>query len=133
MQFVPYEDDTVTFARANHLLAALLVACLYVAHALPAYAFTTDEVVQEIMGATVYAADGHEVGKVVDVSVSNDGEIGTVRFKTGAFLGFGEHVLDVPKGDYTALRGAVVLDVPAESLESLRPAPLGGMAEDRED
>jgi sporulation protein YlmC with PRC-barrel domain len=126
------KDDAVTFAGVKCQLAALAVACLYLVQALPAHAATIDEMVQETMGAPVYASDGHEVGKVVDVSVSDGGEIDAVRIKTGAFLGFGEHVLSVSKEDFTALRGAVVLDVPAEALESMRPTPLGGIGEDRD-
>ena len=105
----------------NRQLAASLVACLHLAQALPAHAVTTDEMIQEIVGALVYASDGHEVGEVVDVSVSDDGEIDAVRFKTGAFLGFGERVLALSRGDFTVLRGAVVVDLPAEAIETLRP------------
>ena len=64
---------------------------------------------------------GHEVGKAVDVSVSDDGEIDALRIKTGAFLGFGERVLALSKDDFTVLRGAVIVDLPAEAIETLRP------------
>ena len=108
----------MTFARVSLQLAALLaVACLV--QALPAQAVTSNDVIQEIIGAPVYASDGHEVGEVVDVSVSDDGEIDAVRVMTGAFLGFGERVLALSKGNFTVLRGAVVLDLPAEVLETL--------------
>jgi sporulation protein YlmC with PRC-barrel domain len=120
------KDDAVTCARVKCWLAATLVACLCLAQTLPVYAVTIDEMEQEIIGAPVYASDGHEVGEVVDVSVSDDGEIDAVRVKTGAFLGFGEHVLALSKDDFTVLRGAVVLDLPAEAIETLRPAPAGG-------
>jgi sporulation protein YlmC with PRC-barrel domain len=116
----------VACLRVNHQLTVLALAWLCLTPALPAHAVTIDEVVQEIVGAPVYAADGHEVGKVVDVSVSDDGEIDAVRFKTAAFLGFGERVLALSKDDFTVLRGAVVVDLPAEAIESLRPAPAGG-------
>jgi hypothetical protein len=35
---------------------------------------------------------------------------------TGAFLGLGTRTLEVPKSAFTTLRGAVVLDVPAEAV-----------------
>lgn len=116
----------MTVAGVNRQLAALAVAWLHLAQALPAHAVTIDEMIQEIVGAPVYASDGHEVGEVVDVSVSDEGEIDAVRFKTGAFLGFGERVLAVSKGNFTVLRGAVVVDLPAEAIESLRPVPADG-------
>jgi sporulation protein YlmC with PRC-barrel domain len=77
--------------------------------------------VEELIGAPVYASDGHEVGEVVDVSMSGDGEVDAVRIRTGTFLGLGERVLTLPKGNFMALRGAVVLDVPAEAFETLSP------------
>ena len=109
-------------AQSKIALAALLAAGLHLA-AVPAGAATMADTVQETMGAAVYASDGHEVGKVVDVSVSDDGEIDAVRVKTGSFLGFGQHVLALPKGSFMVLRGAVVVDLPAEAIETLRPVP----------
>ena len=116
----------MTFARLNFPFAVAVIAGLLIVQPFTAHAITPDEMVEEVIGAPVYASDGHEVGKVVDVSVSDEGEIDAVRFKTGAFLGFGEHVLAMSKGDFTVLRGAVVLDLPAEAIEILRPAPAGG-------
>ena len=109
----------MTFAGRN--IAAVVIVSLYLAQPFAAHAITTDELIQEIFGAPVYASDGHEIGEVADVSVSEDGEIDAVRVKTGAFLGFGEHVLALSRGAFTVLRGAVVLDLPAEAIETLRP------------
>lgn len=122
----------MTFARLKLPFTAFVVAGLHLAQPLPAHAITPDEMVEKVVGAPVYASDGYEVGEVVDVSVSDDGEIDAVRVKTGAFLGFGERVLTLSKGYFTVLRGAVVLDLPAEAVETLRPLPLGGIAEDRD-
>ena len=113
-------------AKSKLALAGLLAAGLLVAQPSLSHAVTIDEMVQETMGAPVYASDGHEVGKVVDVSVSDDGEIDAVRIKTGAFLGFGERVLALSKDDFTVLRGAVIVDLPAEAIETLRPVPADG-------
>jgi sporulation protein YlmC with PRC-barrel domain len=86
---------------------------------------------REMMGAPVYASDGHEVGQVVDLSMSVDGEVDAIRIKTGALLGFGEHVFTLSRGNFTVLRGAVILDLPAEAVETMRPTP-NGAAQDRE-
>lgn len=109
--------------KSKLALAGLLVAALHLASVSPAGAVTMDETVRETIGAPVYASDGHEVGKVIDLTVSDDGEIDAVRIKTGSFLGFGQHVLALPKGSFTVLRGAVVVDLPTEALETLRPVP----------
>jgi sporulation protein YlmC with PRC-barrel domain len=97
----------------------------------PAHAATPEEVAQEVMGAPVYASDGLQVGEVVDLSMSSEGDIDAVRFKAGALLGFGEHVFTLSSGNFTVLRGAVTLDLPAEAIEALRAAP-DGIAQDRE-
>jgi sporulation protein YlmC with PRC-barrel domain len=114
------ENDTMA-AKSKLALAGFLSACLLLAPPLTSHAVTIDEMVQETMGAPVYASDGYEVGKVLDVSVGEDGEIDAVRFKTAAFLGFGERVLALSNDYFTVLRGAVVVDLPAEAIESLRP------------
>jgi sporulation protein YlmC with PRC-barrel domain len=102
------------------------VAFLALALLAPAQAMTPGQMVEELIGAPVYASDGHEVGEVVDVSMSRDGEVDAVRIKTGTFLGLGERVLTLPKGNFMALRGAVVLDVPAEAIETLSPLQSDG-------
>jgi sporulation protein YlmC with PRC-barrel domain len=112
------------------MLVALVAACLNLAHT-PAHAVTPEQITREIMGAPVYVSDGHEVGQVVDVSMSGDGEVDTVRIRTGTFLGFGEQVLTLSRGNFTVLRGAVILDLPAEAMETLRPTP-SGTTQDRE-
>jgi sporulation protein YlmC with PRC-barrel domain len=119
----------VSLARTTYLVA-LVAACLNLAHT-PAHAVTPEQITRELMGAPVYASDGHEVGQVADVSMSGDGEVDALRIKTGAFLGFGEHVFTLSRGNFTVLRGAVVLDLPTEAVETLRPTP-NGAAQDRE-
>ncbi len=95
------------------------LAFLCVVYLAPAQAVMSEQMVEELIGAPVYASDGHEVGEVVDVSTSGDGEVDAVRIKTGTFLGLGERVMVLPKGNFVALRGAVILDVPAEAVEAL--------------
>jgi sporulation protein YlmC with PRC-barrel domain len=120
----------VSLIRTPVMLVALVVVCLNLAH-IPAYAVTPEQIVRELIGAPVYASDGHEVGRVADVSMGGDGEVDAVRIKTGAFLGFGEQVLTLPRGNFTVLRGAVILDLPAEAMETMRPTP-NGTAQDRD-
>jgi sporulation protein YlmC with PRC-barrel domain len=93
---------------------------------------TREQMAEELIGAPVYASDGHEVGQVVDVSTSGDGEVDAVRIKTGTFLGLGERVLVLPKGNFIALRGTVILDVPAEAVEALSPPRSNGTSPDRD-
>jgi hypothetical protein len=113
------------------MLVALVAACLNLART-SAHAVTPEQIAREIMGAPVYASDGHEVGQVVDVSMSGDGEVDAVRVRAGAFfLGLGEHVFTLSRGNFTVLRGAVILDLPAEAVESLRAMP-NGTAQDPE-
>jgi sporulation protein YlmC with PRC-barrel domain len=116
----------LTFPLIWHL------AFLCVVYLVPAHAMTPEQMVEELIGAPVYASDGHEVGEVLDVSMSSDGEVDAVRIKTGTFLGLGERVLVFTKGNFIALRGAVVLDVPAEAVETLSPPQPNGTLPDRD-
>ena len=108
------------------------LAFLCVVYLVPAQAMTPEQMVEELIGAPVYASDGHEVGEVVDVSMSGDGEVDAVRIKTGTFLGLGERVLILLKGNFMALRGTVILDVPAEAVEALSPPQSNDTLPDRE-
>jgi hypothetical protein len=38
-------------------------------------------------------------------------------------LGIGERTLEVPRGNFTVLRGAVVIDLPSEAVDALPEAP----------
>ena len=76
----------------------------------------------EMIGAPVFAADGPQIGEVADVVIDDDGQIGKIRFTTGAVLGFGPRTIELPKGAYIALRGAVVIDTPAEAAQLLPEA-----------
>ena len=38
---------------------------------------------------------------------------------TGAILGLGLRTIELPQGAFTVLRGAVVLDLPAEAVQTL--------------
>ena len=83
------------------------------------------EIAAELMGAPVFGADGAQVGEVADISFDEEGQARRLKIKTGAMLGLGERTLEIPRGAFTALRGAVVLDLPAEAVQALpQPAEL---------
>jgi hypothetical protein len=50
--------------------------------------------------------------------MTDDGRINAIRITTAAMLGLGSRVVEVPDGTFMILRGAVVLDFPAESIEA---------------
>jgi sporulation protein YlmC with PRC-barrel domain len=77
------------------------------------------EMALEFIGAPVFAADGAEIGEVADISFDEENQPHRLRIVTGVVLGLGERVLEIPKGTFTALRGAVVLDLPADAVKVL--------------
>ena len=77
------------------------------------------EVTAELLGAPVFASDGTEVGEVADLLVDEEGQISRLRMKTGTLLGIGTRTIEIPGGVFIILRGAVVLELPAESVEAL--------------
>jgi hypothetical protein len=80
------------------------------------------ELTADLIGAPVFAADGKEVGLVVDVSSGEDGLPSALRVETDANLGFGTRSITLSQQLFTTLQGAVVIDLPAEAIRSL-PEP----------
>ena len=81
------------------------------------------ELTAELIGGPVFSADVREIGELSDVSVADDGRVTTIRIATSAALGLGRRFLEIPDGGFMLLRGAVVLDLPAEAIEFLPSAP----------
>jgi sporulation protein YlmC with PRC-barrel domain len=77
------------------------------------------EAMTELLGAPVFASDGTEVGEVADLLVDEEGQISRLRMKTGALLGIGARTIESPAGAFIVLRGALVLELPADSVEAL--------------
>ena len=77
------------------------------------------ELAAELMGGPVFSADGIEVGELVDLSMTDGGRVNRIRITTAATLGFGSRVVEIPDGAFMILRGAVVVDFPAEAIEAL--------------
>jgi sporulation protein YlmC with PRC-barrel domain len=73
----------------------------------------------EMLGAPVYAADGVLIGQVADISYDEEEQPTRIRMSSGAVLGIGQRTLEIPAGLFTVLRGAVVVDLPAEAVQSL--------------
>jgi sporulation protein YlmC with PRC-barrel domain len=73
----------------------------------------------ELFGAPVFAWDGAEVGKVLDVLFDHEGQPLRLRMTGAANLGLGERTIEVPKGTFILLRGAAVLELPSEAVEAL--------------
>lgn len=73
----------------------------------------------KLTGAPVFAWDGSEVGEVLDVLFDDEGQPLRLRMKGAANLGLGERTIEVAKGTFILLRGAAVLELPAEAVEAL--------------
>jgi sporulation protein YlmC with PRC-barrel domain len=76
----------------------------------------------ELIGASVFAADGTEVGEVGAVTLSADGQISEVHVTIASSLGLGSRTVVLSHGTFVALRGAVVVDMTPEELNTL-PSP----------
>jgi sporulation protein YlmC with PRC-barrel domain len=76
------------------------------------------EMVAELIGAPVLSKDGTEVGQVADISFDDELQPQRLRMTTAAVLGFGARTLEIPKGTFMPVRGAVILDVPAEAISA---------------
>jgi sporulation protein YlmC with PRC-barrel domain len=76
------------------------------------------EMVAELIGAPVLANDGTEVGEVADILFDDELQPQRLRMTTAAILGFGVRTLEIPKGAFMPVRGAVMLRVPAEAVSA---------------
>jgi sporulation protein YlmC with PRC-barrel domain len=76
------------------------------------------EMVAELIGAPVLARDGEEVGVVADISFDADLQPLRLRMTTGQSLGLGARTIEVPKGTFKPVRGAVLLTVSAEAVSA---------------
>jgi sporulation protein YlmC with PRC-barrel domain len=80
------------------------------------------EMVAELIGAPVLALDGTEVGVVTDIAFDEELRPESLRMSTGAILGLGTRILQVPKEAFMPVRGAVILRVKADDVGSFREA-----------
>ena len=109
-------------AYASHvLIVAIFLILAPLAHAqMPGKIdLEAAEATAELLGAPVFAADGPRVGEVADLLVDEEGQFARLRMRTEAMLGLGTRTVEIPRGAFIVLRGAVVLEVPAEVVQSL--------------
>lgn len=113
------------------LFLALLIAASVVARSDPASAQGADaaEMATELIGSPVFANDGTEVGAVADVSFDEELQPQRLRMTTASHLGLGTRTIEIPKGSFITLRGAVVLDVPTQAVSAF--AELAKPAEEK--
>jgi sporulation protein YlmC with PRC-barrel domain len=98
----------------------LVLAVLFAVGLLsPAQALTQEQIVRELIGKPVYSMDGKQVGTVADIALGHDKELETLMMNTDRSLGFGERTVKVPGSVFIALRGSIVLDLPAASMDVL--------------
>jgi sporulation protein YlmC with PRC-barrel domain len=102
------------------LLVALFLSVTVVGHAEESGKVDLEaaEMVAELIGAPVLANDGTEVGEVADISFDNELQPQRLRMTTAAILGFGVRTLEIPKGAFMPVRGAVILHVPAKAVSA---------------
>jgi hypothetical protein len=77
------------------------------------------ELAAELIGAPVLARDGEQVGIIADMSFDHEGQPLALRMRASRHLGLGTRTIQVPKGAFITLRGAIVLQLPAEAVRSL--------------
>ena len=77
------------------------------------------EMTADLIGAPVFSNDGSAVGEVADIFFNEENEPTGLKMKAAAHLGLGTRVINVPKGAFIVLRGAVVLEMPAGAVPAL--------------
>lgn len=82
----------------------------------------TAKLVAPRIGAPVMHPDGTQLGEVADILFDEEDLPVKLRMRTGAILGLGQRTVELPKASFMLLRGAVVVDLPVEALQSLPDA-----------
>lgn len=73
----------------------------------------------DLIGVSVFSAEGMPVGTVSAVSVGADNQISEIRLTTGSPLGLGERTVTVRQESFIVLDGAVVVDLSAAEVDAL--------------
>jgi hypothetical protein len=79
----------------------------------------TQAIHTEMLGAPVFAADGVLIGHVDDISYDEEDQPKRIRMTSASALGLGSRLVEIPAGLFIVLRGAVVVDLPAEAMQAL--------------
>jgi hypothetical protein len=77
------------------------------------------EMTANLIGAPVFSTDGSAVGEVADIFFNEENEPTGLKMRAAAHLGLGTRIINVPKGAFIVLRGAVVLEIPAGAVRAL--------------
>ena len=77
------------------------------------------EMTANLIGAPVFSTDGSAVGEVTDIFFNEENEPTGLKMKAAVHLGLGTRIINVPKGAFIVLRGAVVLEMPAGAVPAL--------------
>lgn len=79
----------------------------------------TAELAVDLVGAPVMHPDGTRLGDVADILFDEEGRPSRLRLRTGAMLGFGERIVELPQHAFMVLQGTVVVDLPADAIRAL--------------
>jgi len=82
-----------------------------------------DSLAMGLIGASVYAAEGAEVGAVTAVTVGADGQITEVGVTAALPLGLGTRTVAIGRGSFTLTGAGVLLDLTADEVAGL-PDPM---------
>lgn len=111
------------FSRARDFVRAIAIAgSLAISMGCAQAQMGTDLLARELIGATVYSADGTEVGEVASVLLGPAGDIDEIRMSAATSLGLGPRVVVLPTGSYMVLQAAVVLDLSQSEVDALPSA-----------
>jgi hypothetical protein len=56
---------------------------------------------------------------MADISYDEEDQPRRIRMSSASVLGLGTRTLEIPSGLFTVVRGAVVVDLPAEAVQAL--------------
>ena len=89
----------------------------------------TAELAVDLVGAPVMHPDGTRIGDVADILFDEEGRPSKLRLRTGAMLGLGERVVELPQHAFMLLQGAVVVELSADAIRALPDVSAGSSDE----
>ena len=113
---------SITYRRAaigSFLLTVGMVSILLGLVALAHAPWAPQSHGYRLLGASVYAAEGTEIGAVSKVTIDEDGEISELNVAALLPNGIAIHSLAIVRGGFTVAGGVVVLNFTAEEIGSL--------------
>ncbi len=114
-------DDAATEQPAEMPAAATFT----VPEGYSAVADWTSVTADQLIGATLYAADGSNMGAISDLVLSTDGPVQGVVADVGGFLGMGKHRVNLGHDQVTLYRdeGGTVIAATTLGAEALKALP----------